>query len=377
MIIGLHDLDAAKYIHFPFSLELMKISTYYKKRGDIVSLSPLFSPEMYNKFICRKDFYDGDFPKEIFSSNKIEYGGRAFHRDNYIPLNLEIEKQKPDILIYEKLKNKFCTNNSMTKAFQIMSRAEHFRLSLDGKTIWNNFEKQINISSITHTLFLHDYNLNNIQNSDIIIKELMNKMSKNHRHLAVKFPIEVNNANDLFKWTQFSPSRYYFLLQYNGLMNDEVLCDFIQKQKGTSIACQLDYIVTDNCKDEQDFIKNKLQILFRQIVFLREQRQKINLKYKENFFIDKRWERLIILFQYYLNNAISLSLERFNKMIKYDSLYGYASTLKEFDRYKNGVMLKSEARELFQLVREKNYECFKDFYECHTVKLKGGKFQNE
>ena len=374
MIIGLYDMDMIKYTHVPFNLELMKLSSYYKKRGEIVGLSASFSPNMYNKFICRKDFYDGDFSYVI--NDKILYGGRAFNRDKYIPLDLEIERQKPDIFIYERLKNQFCINKRMTQAFEIMSRAEHFRLSLDGKTIWNDFEKQINISSLTHTLFLHDYNLNNIQNSDIIIKEIMKEMSKNHRHLAVKFPIEVNNSEDLFKWTEFSPSSNFFLLQYNGLMDDEVLYNFVKKQKGTSIARQLDYIVTDNCKDEKDFIK-KLQILFKQITFLRMERQKVNLKYKENFFFDKRWERLIELFQNYLNNALSFSLKKFNQKIKYDSLYSYVWFLKEEDKFKNNTITKQEARELFQLVRENNYECFKDFYECHTVELKGGIFQNE
>lgn len=374
MIIGLYDMDMAKYIHVPFNLELMKLSSYYKKRGEIVGLSASFSPNMYNKFICRKDFYDGDFSYVI--NDKILYGGRAFNRDKYIPLDLEIERQKPDIFIYERLKNQFCINKRMTQAFEIMSRAEHFRLSLDGKTIWNDFEKQINVTSLAHTLFLHDYNLNNIQNSDIIIKETMERMSKNHRHLAVKFPIEVNNSEDLFKWTEFSPSSNFFLLQYNGLMDDEVLYDFVQKQKGTSIARQLDYIVTDNCKDEEDFIR-RLPILFKQITFLRMERQKVNLKYKDNFFFDKRWEKLIELFQNYLNNVFKFSKEKFNRKIKYDSLYSYVWFLKDEDKFKTGAITKKEARELFQLVRENNYECFKDFYECHTVKLKGGNFQNE
>lgn len=374
MIIGLYDMDMTKYIHVPFNLELMKLSSYYKKRGEIVGLSASFSPNMYNKFICRKDFYDGDF--SYIMDSKISYGGRAFNRDKYVPLNIEIEKQKPDIFIYERLKNLFCTNKQMTKAFEIMSRAEHFRLSLDGETIWKDFEKQINISSITHTLFLHDYNLNNIQNSDIIIKELMKRMSKNHRHLAVKFPIQVDTYKDLIKWSSFSPSGHFFILQYNGLMNDEVLYEFIQKQKGTSIAKQFDYIVTGDSKNEEDFIKNKLPLLFKQISFLRMEKQKINLKYKENFFTDKRWERLIDFFQCYLNSIVNLSKDRFDRMIKYDSLYSYAWSLKEEPKFKSRIFSKQEARDLFQLVRENNYECFKDFYECHTVKLRGGKFQN-
>jgi len=29
-VIGLYDFDMAKYIHVPFNLELMKLSSYYK-----------------------------------------------------------------------------------------------------------------------------------------------------------------------------------------------------------------------------------------------------------------------------------------------------------------------------------------------------------
>ena len=54
------------------NLELMKISSYYKKKMEIVNLSPSFSPNMYNKFIYRKDYYDGIFPSEIFKNNNIE-----------------------------------------------------------------------------------------------------------------------------------------------------------------------------------------------------------------------------------------------------------------------------------------------------------------
>lgn len=376
MIIGLYDGDMSKYIHVPINLELTKFSSYYKKRGEIVGLSPSFSPSMYNKFIYRKDFYDGEFSSEIIDP-KIEYGGRAFNIDKYIPLDLSIEKQKPDVFIYERFRKQFCNSKGMKQAFEIMMRAEHFRLSLDGENIWEDFNKQINISSNSHTLFLHDYNLNNIKNSDIIIKEIMKKMSKNHNHLAVKFPIEVEDEIELFKWLSFSPSRYYFLLQYNGLMNDEVLYDFVEKQKGTSIGSQLDYIVTKNSINELDFIKNKLHILFKQIAFLRMKRQKVNLKYEESFFTDKRWERLIDFLQCYLNSAIKITKEKFNRIIKYDSLYSYAWSLEENPRIKTRTFSKQEARELFQLVRENNYECFKDFYECHTVQLSGGSFQNE
>lgn len=377
MIIGLYDADIIKYAHVPFNLELMKLSSYYKGKKEIVSLSPSFSPDMYNKFIYRKDYYDGDFPSELLKSGKIIYGGRAFNQEKYIPLELDIEKQKADVFIYDKLKKSFCNNKKMTNAFQIMQRAEHARLSLDGKNIWDNFEKQLQITKNTQTLFLHDYNLNDINDSIYVIKSIMSGMKRgaSGRNLALKFPIIVNNYEDLLKWCQFSPSSNYFLLQYNGLMEDESLKDFIQYQKGTSIARQLDYYVTAGCLSEDDFIKNRIQKVFRQIAFLRMEKQKVNIKYENNFFIDKRWERLIDFFNSYMNSTISLPKEKFNRVIKFDSLYSFAANLQEEPRFKNRTFNKQEARELFQLAREKNYNLFKDFYECHTVELKGGYFE--
>ena len=44
----------------------MKLATYYKQKRDIVKLAPILDPYKYTKFIYRKDWDDGDYPKEIF-----------------------------------------------------------------------------------------------------------------------------------------------------------------------------------------------------------------------------------------------------------------------------------------------------------------------
>lgn len=379
MIIGLYDADISKYTHVPFNLELMKIASYYKKKMEIVTLSPSFLPDLYQKFIYRKDYYDNDFPKGLEKIPNIEYGGHAFTLDKYFHLAEEIERQKADINIYNKIEKDFCTNKWTENAFKVMQRAEHFRLSLDNQTIWKDFEKQLNINTTTQTLFLHDYNLNTIKDSDYIIKDLMKLMPSRRlgRNLAVKFPITVDNTEDLFRWCQFNPSEKFFLLQYNGLMSDEVLKDFVELQKGTSIARQLTYCVTSGCLTEEQFIKERIQKIFRQIAFLRMERTKIYFTYEANFFKEKKWERLIEFFNSYLNSTINLKKEKFDKVIKYDSLYSFAFNLQEEPKIKTRTFSKQEARELFHLVRQNNYELFKDFYECHTVSLKGGNFENE
>ena len=55
MSIGIMDADMATYTLVPFNLEAMKLSAYYKKRGEIVILSPSFTPEKNSKFFYPKD----------------------------------------------------------------------------------------------------------------------------------------------------------------------------------------------------------------------------------------------------------------------------------------------------------------------------------
>ena len=56
MIIGCYDADMSKYIHTPFNLELMKIASYYKRKREIVLLSPSIELEKASKVFYRKDY---------------------------------------------------------------------------------------------------------------------------------------------------------------------------------------------------------------------------------------------------------------------------------------------------------------------------------
>lgn len=331
-------------------------------------MSSTFSPERYTKFIYRKDYYDSDFPKELFLYNNIEYGGIAFNPTHYAPLAEEIECMQPDKYIYNNFEKRFAINGKMTKAWKTMLNAEHFRLSLDGATIWNNFDKQFKITSQTNTLFLHDYNLNNIKDSDIIIRDLVKTMNKGVAAggIGMKFPIQVNNSIDLLKWSKFKPTKSFFLMKYNGLIEDEALVEFINNQSSTSLSKQLEYCITSNLT-EKEVLDNMLQ-LYYQVILLRDYRQKIMITYDSNFFSDKRWEKLIQLFNSFLNGAL-----KYNKK---GTLFNFVKTFKEYTYFQKDIFTKQEAREIFSFVKDNNYELFKEFYECQNVKLKGGKLQN-
>ena len=375
MSIGLYDLDMRTYVQVPINLELAKLSTYYKKKREIVTISPSFQPSRFSKFIIRKDYDDGNYPKNLLKYSNIEYGGYAFSNDKYAPLPLEIETQQPDLTIYERYRQVFGKNKEYERAFQTMIGAEHFRLSLDGKTVWKDFKKQLKNPDEIYTMFVHDKNLNEIEGAYEALKELADaNKGLTKGYLAMKFPVIVDNAADLLKWCYFKPTRNYFSLQYNGIIDDATLVEFSKYKWGKSFARQLDYIVTAGYKDEADFVANGLSKIFKQITFLRMQRIKISLKYEDNFFLDPKWERLLRLFECYNNTAQGLEDQYFKITMKYDSLYSFCCSIKEQPLFKKDIFGKQEVRELFQFVREKNYEVFCDFYDCHLVTLKDGEF---
>lgn len=100
MSIGLFDGDLGIYPRFQLNLELMKLATYYKKKREIVVLTSSFDPDRYNKTFYRKDIDDGIFPSELGVEKNLFYGGYAFSKGLYIPLDLEIEKCRPSTSIY-------------------------------------------------------------------------------------------------------------------------------------------------------------------------------------------------------------------------------------------------------------------------------------
>lgn len=376
MSVGLWDADKTKYETAPLNLELMKLSAYHKGKREIVSLAPELDPNKYTKMIIRKDYNDGDFNADLFEEENVECGGLAFSNDIYVPLDETIEMLKPDMYIYERMRGHVGAEKYKVAAFETMMRAQHLRLSLDGRTIWNKFERQLDLGPTTRTLFLHDKNLQDIEGAPEVIQFLMDKLPKSvsSKKLAMKFPVIVDNIKDLKRWLQFSSSMHYYSLQYHGVMNDEEVVELLEGIDYRTAPRKIDYIVTASSQDENDFVEHYLTRIFYQALFFRMKKIKILLKYEDGFFVDKRWERVLDLINCFISTTVDLPRERFEKVIKFDSMYSFVRNFDEKNRFKYPFS-KEDARQLFSFVRENNYELFTQFYDCHIVKLVGGQFQ--
>ena len=101
-MIGIVDADliGRKKHRFP-NLACMKISSYYKQRGENVQLLlDYHNLNQYDKVYVSKVFTDTPVPKLI--GNNIIYDGTGFFYDQATPLPYEIEHCMPDYHLYDK-----------------------------------------------------------------------------------------------------------------------------------------------------------------------------------------------------------------------------------------------------------------------------------
>jgi hypothetical protein len=356
----------------------MKLSAYYKKKGEIVILSPSFTPDKNTKFIYRKDYNDGDFPAGLTRTANVEYGGLAFSNNIYTPLPIEIERMRPDTEIYQRAEQIMLSavgrEREKKKIFQNMMTAEHCRLSLDGKTIWDEYPRQFKFLGNARNLMLHDYDLGAVEGSFEEVQKILARARTDGwaTKVGMKFPVQVRDGQALLNWTSLNSNSTFYSLRFDGVMDNDTFNEWIGSCRQRAVYSQMEYHVTAPWYEPNEFIKTELPRIFRQIIISRSYRIFFSLKYDEGFFPDQRWEDVIRLFNYYHNSYSGEPQTKYYNMIANDTMFNFAKNCQERPRaYYGDVFNINQIRELFAFVREYNYPLFKDFYECTAEKLGG------
>lgn len=372
MSYGLYDADLPYYAIPFYNLELMKISSYYKRKREIVGLSPDFSPNRYSNFIVRQDFYNPSIP--FYRGKNVELGGRAFDGEKYKPLPLEIEKMKPDISLYN---NAYVSNTKTKKyknALSTMRRAEHIRLSLDEHTIWKDYDKQIRHDLGAFGIIFHDYNLNTIDGAAKFIKQMLPEWiaASNGRRIGTKFPIQVDTQTDLYEWLCLKPMGLYYSLQHNGLLDESYIPDLLEIKQEFKTTNQTSINIS-NSFTEEELINGGLQRILRNIINLRSHRLIFPLIYNENLLIDKNWNLVMKLIYYYNQHLVSSNDKQYFKYVEpYETVFSFCFNFVKSSRNRDSFFNKENMIQIFQFVRENNYDLFKDFYE-----YRGGEVKND
>ena len=371
MSYGLYDADL-QYYPIPFyNLELMKLSSYYKRKREIVGFSPNFSPQRYTHFIVRQDFYNPY--GHSFKGTNVELGGRAIDGETYKPLPLEIEQMKPDISLYGRLNPKLVKGYS-SNALSTMKRAEHIRLSIDGQTIWKDFEKQFRHESDAFGVIFHDYNLNDIEGARALIKDSISDWIPrlDGRRIGMKYPIIVDNKQDLISWLELEPMGTYFSLIHKGLVDESYIPELVEVSKLNTSLHQTSVDITDTFTNES-LLNGGVQRLFRNIINLRSHCLVFPLIYNENVLIDNDWKKVMkLILRYNQHLIIMASTDFFKRVEPFETLYSYCYAAIKHPLIKDQILEKESIQSIFNFVRENNYDLFKDFYE-----YRGGEVRND
>ena len=370
MSYGLYDGDLQFYPQVPFfNLELMKLSSYYKRRREIVSLSLDFKPNMYSHFLIRQDYpYNCTYP----TYPNVVYGGRAFSGTKYKPLDLAIEQSHADISLYDKIKVPHLDRRVVKSACSTMRRAEHIRLSLDEKNIWPNWEKQLRHHSNAYGIILHDYNIAKVDGACNFLKENISDIISNAggRRIGSKFPIITTTEKEFIDWFSLPGMDAYYYLQYNGILTTNIL-PFIKDSYNSNRIMQININPAANTTYEE-FISTGIIQFYQSILDLRRVGIVFPLIYDKGFFADSRWVDVMKLICQFNNHAC---LERYNseyfiRVAPYETLYSYVKRLIDDEKtYGYTTRRKDKYSQLFQFVRENNYDLFKLFYE-YTGEIK-------
>lgn len=360
------------------NLECMKLSAYYKKKGEIVILSPSFTPERNTKFFYRKDYNDGEFPPNLLNTPNVEYGGLAFSNNKYYPLPLEIEKMKPDASLYQKAAGLILGDMSQRrqKIFRNMMEAEHCRISLDGKTVWPDYPRQFISLPSARNLMLHDYDLGAIEGGFETVQRILSRA----RHdgwatkVGMKFPVQTHDDQSLLNWSSLNTNSTFYSLRYDGVIDDDAFLEWVGRIRQKAVFNQIEYNVTASRYTENHFIEYLLPKIFRQVIISRSYYVFFTLIYDDDFFTDKRWCDVLRLFNYYHNSLSNIPQTGYLAQISEDTLFDFAKASDKAPRwwYQGKAMSKDEIRETFAFVRENHPSLFTDFYECNAKKL-GGK----
>ena len=228
-------------------------------------------------------------------------------------------------------------------------------------------------------IFLHDYDLAALKAYDVI-SEIQSKRKFIYKDeirpypVGNKYPIKVNSSEELQNWLKVVTLPNGLLLEYNGLMDNDVLYNLCQQNK--RMARQLYYNIAAGCSDENDFFVHRLRKIFIQTLFLRKSGIKILLKYEDGFFKTPELEKFIELLNCWL------SFQWFeDSMPRYQTLYSLCSKNAHMHytswAFKTITVTTEEMRSIFQYFRERDYSIFKMFYEWDSVVYEEGVFLNE
>lgn len=357
MSVGLYDFDFSQKISNNFfNLELMKLSAFYKKKREIVILSPSYTPERYSKYIVRKDDLTKVFPAHLLRHKNLEYGGRGFSSGRYIPLPEEVELMKADTSIYESFDEVKKWKNSARSIFHTLYNGCHFRLSLDEKTIWSKYSSQLYDGSRSY-LIVHDSNIGKINGAASVLKTLCYYHNE-PRRIVFRYPIRTESFEDLKLLFELQIAPWSGIIEKESPFGLENIHELVERRPPINRFRIVKMVPL--WANTETFFTEILPSYYDEAIYLTQKGFTYSIDYS-NVIFDKP----------FLKNFCTMLAQFFNYRItddKTEKSFGQYMIMRGKQEKKHPIMTKTlmeDTRKAFRYCYDINYDFFKKMYQLY------------
>lgn len=280
MDIGLLDQDAiCSPETFIPNLEIMKLSTYYKKNKNYVSL--ILNPdniERYTRIILRKDNLDSNYLSNVLLEKKCDYGGLAFTNNRYISLEEEIENCTPDLSIYNNYFNKILSKQKKgLKKIEDFQVASFIRLSSNQKNCDLNAEKGL-IGDTRRSILIYDQDIFNIDSSLERLSSLIQTSKQKVKFVYEQSSTDFNQISNWCKQKFFKADNKLF---YNKIIYNKEFKEICDNSHDFHLRPLLLMATDKNQTYTLNFLKNDFKNSLNRTLYIMISGAKVRLDYKD------------------------------------------------------------------------------------------------
>ena len=354
-VVGLLDWDLTRWKQpTAFSLELMKLGYYHKVvLRDIVQMEKKFSSEMCTKVLIQKDYEDYDYPDKIVTDPKVEWRGLALSNGIYSPMDLEIEQCPADTSIYQGFGKYYQRTEEARVAFKALMAADHLRLTLDGRTPFEGWEKQLRDSDgKTKHIIFHDKDLRAVPDLSNIVRDIANEYGRKNVRVGFKFPLLVETPDELWDWGRLSKTRGLSNFNLCSLMPDKII------DQMTPYPQRLTYLINSTHWSTETFI-DSLPKIFLQAMFLSSHNITMLLKFDRDFIVHPMWYLFERVFNAYVTSRVAHRRE-------------FEYCMFTFCKYAYDKISREDKIALFQFIKEQNADLFELLYSLEYARYENG-----
>lgn len=347
MNVSIFDQDALLIPrYFRYNLEVMKLSTYYKGKKDIVNLLlDANDYERYNKVIIRKTKIDKHYPTLMIGKPNVEYGGLAFTNNIYKALPEDIENCIPDYSIYDKYFKLISANRSLGRQKLINSdkKSSLIRLSTNNIDCNSNFREQINFNQKRIVIF--DNNISSLKDYIEVISEIGKDKKMSFTEL-----LEINKRDELERFFEKIYVDGYSYVNFTKKINtNSEYLELLNLSRNNHN--RISFSFGAGIKTDAEFVY-EMEVILNRMMYNKFNGYSIHF-FKADSFIKKTYKTMASLVQewnngFYTNSSIMSYTHKHNLtgyyfliqvQRQYPVLYKYLNTIPNDIRDKGGIWM--------------------------------------